>query len=76
MDPIQTQAENKSIGPVIGIIVIIIVLIVGAFYIWGGKTDTQEAAPLTPTDEVSDIQADLDSSGDINLDLSDIDLNI
>jgi hypothetical protein len=68
MDPLQ--AEKKSFGPLIGIVVIIIVLVVGAFYIWGGKLSSSEPAPLTTTDEVSDIQADLDGGADVNVDLS------
>jgi len=74
MDPMQPSVEKKSFGPIIGIIVIIIVLVIGAFYVWGGKlsNSSSEAAPLTPTDSVSDIQADLNSGGTLNVDLSDI----
>lgn len=69
MDPVQV-AGKKSVGPVIGIIVIIVVLVVGAFYVWGGKLSSNEPAPLTTTDEVSDIQADLDGGTDLDIDLS------
>lgn len=69
MDPVQV-ADKKSVGPVIGIIVIIVVLVVGGLYIWGGKLSSSEPAPLTPTDEVSDIQADLDGGTGIDIDLS------
>ena len=71
MDPVQTG--KKSLGPIIGIVVIIAVLVVGAFYIWGGKISNDgasEPTPLTATDEVSDIQADLTDTSDLNIDLS------
>jgi len=71
MDPVQGK---RSVGPIVGIVVIIAVLIVGAFYVWGGKLSSSEPAPLTPTDEVSDIQADLNAGADV--DLSDIDAGL
>jgi hypothetical protein len=73
MDPVQ---EKRSIGPIVGIIVIIAVLIVGAFYVWGGKLSSSEPGPLTSTDEVSDIQSDLDAGIDVDIDLSDIDAGL
>ncbi len=58
MDPIQQNpipaplqpAPKKSLGPVIGIIVIIILLIVGALYIWGSKMNTQSTSDTSMTD--------------------------
>ena len=67
MDPVQAK---RSIGPIIGIVVIIAVLVVGAFYFWGNKLNSSQPAPLTTSDEVSDIQTDLNGSGDVNVDLS------
>lgn len=75
MDPVQVEGK-RSIGPIVGIVVIIAVLVVGAFYIWGGKFGSSEPAPLTSTDEVSDIQTDLDAGADLNIDLSDIDAGL
>jgi hypothetical protein len=79
MDPLQVGTEKNSFGPFIGIVVIIVVLIIGAFYIWGGKLSdngASEPAPLTATDEVSDIQADLGGGSDLNIDLSDIEADL
>jgi hypothetical protein len=33
----QIVTEKKPFGPLVGIAVIIIVLALGAFYVWGGK---------------------------------------
>lgn len=33
----QVAAGKKSFGPLVGIVVIIIALALGAFYVWGGK---------------------------------------
>lgn len=76
MDPVQAEAGKRSVGPMVGIIVIILVLVVGAFYIWGGKLSSGDATPLTATDEVTDIQADLNGGSNLNIDLSDIDKNL
>lgn len=63
MEP-QAQAK-RSLGPVIGIIVIVLILVAGAFYVWGSK--------LSPkADDVSSIEQDL-SGTDVNVDLSDLD---
>lgn len=41
MDPIQPGAQQveskKNIGPIIGVIVIIVLLIIAALYLWGEK---------------------------------------
>lgn len=76
MDPMQASVEKKSFGPIIGIVVIIAVLVVGAFYVWGGKLSDSSQAPLTPTDEVSDIQTDLSGGTNVNIDLSDIEKSL
>ncbi len=65
-------AEKKSLGPIIGIIVIIAVLVVGAFYIWGGKI----AGTPTPTEGFESIETDLDSAVDIQIDLSDLEAEL
>ncbi len=50
--PVQT-AEKKSFGPLIGIIVIVIALAVGAFYVWGGKISSTEEAPANDSTATS-----------------------
>lgn len=66
--PIQ-ETPKKSAGPVIGIIIIVIVLVVGAFYFWGAKLNNQsvpapetEQLPLSSSDEVENISADLNAT--------------
>jgi flagellar basal body-associated protein FliL len=88
MDPLQNQQQpmmaepKKSYGGIIGIIVIVILLVVGALYIWGGKitgkSPVQNADTTTNTqpksDEVSAIEQDLSAEGNIdtNVDLSEL----
>ncbi|MBI5134598.1 MAG: hypothetical protein HZA81_04460 [Candidatus Taylorbacteria bacterium] len=64
------EAPKRSFGPAIGIIVIVILLIIGAFYVWGGKL-SEEKAPAG-ADDVSSIEADL-SGTDTQIDLSGLD---
>jgi hypothetical protein len=77
-------SEPKSSGPIIGIIVVILLLVGGAFYVWQTKLSNQTPPPLPETDqataaletvgtstEPNDIEADL-----INTDLEGLDLDL
>jgi CHASE3 domain sensor protein len=44
----QVAAEKKSFGPLVGIVVIIVVLALGALYVWGGKL-SQSSEEVTET---------------------------
>ncbi len=61
MEPNQNQpvqsapSEKKSFGPLVGIIVIAIALVLGAFYVWGGKLSSTEETAATST--ASDVMA-------------------
>ncbi len=41
--PVGGQQSPKSIGPAIGIVIIILVIILGAMYFWGQTIDRREA---------------------------------
>ncbi|MDO8575185.1 MAG: hypothetical protein Q7R78_00585 [bacterium] len=87
MDPLQTQnnesgADKSSVSSIIGILVIVIILILGAFYVWSkngdeklnntasvNSTETAVTAEVTST---SSVESDVDS---VNLDNLDIDIN-
>ena len=74
--PAMQPVKQKSAGPVIGIIIILIVLIIGALYFWGARlnreTVPQESAPLSSSDAIEDISADLNATvvNDIDSDLN------
>lgn len=76
MDPIN-QTSKKSVGPLVGIAIIAVLLIVAAFYFWGGKivsnsrSASQAAAvsQASTSDEIGAIEADL-SATDPGPDLS------
>jgi hypothetical protein len=69
---------KKSFGPLVGVIIIIVVLLLGAFYIWGGKLSMnddngvaqEEVAPVSGSDEVSAIESDLTAGGTAEIDFS------
>jgi len=78
--------QSRPQGPVIGIIIVIIVLLVGAFYFLGrfvpadapaddtmteDGSNADEMPPLSDSNEVSDIEADLNAE-----DFSDIDADL
>lgn len=72
------EPKKSGVGALIGSIIIILILVLGALYFWGGKLQTSEeelnfddssAAVTTSTsDEVSDIEADLNKTETVNLD--------
>jgi len=92
MDIMENQVpgteQKKSFGPLIGVIIIIVVLLLGAFYIWGGKLSTQdttnidvitiieEAAPVSDSDEIDAIEKDLTTGGVSNIDFSGIEADL
>lgn len=82
----EPTTPKKSIGPIIGIVVIVVVLVIGAFYVWGGKSDVgmkpttnpndmaaPTVAPVSKSDEVGAIDADLQTDSSSNVDLSGLD---
>lgn len=73
MDPNQmpVSAEpKKGVGALIGSIVVILILVLGALYFWGGKIEKANNNENTATagSEASDIDADFNSLEKINLD--------
>ncbi len=77
--PVQPTAK-KSYGPMLGVIIIIVVLVLGAFYIWGGKLSTTakddaattSLAPVSNSDDVNSIEADLTAGGVSEADFSEL----
>ncbi|HZT34854.1 MAG TPA: hypothetical protein VFA15_02965, partial [Nitrososphaera sp.] len=68
MNPENTK---RSFGPLIAIVIIIILIVLGAFYFWGGKmpvskispeTEQAAVAPVSPSDDVDSLQADLQAT--------------
>lgn len=95
------QTPQKSMGPILGIVIIVILLVLGGFYFWGtqikDKSQVQEAEitaedianqedtvldnlnTQSASDEIGDIEADLDATDleslDSELDAIDLELN-
>ena len=96
------QTQQKSMGPMLGIVIIVVLLVLGGFYFWGtqikDKSQVQENAEVTAedianqedtalenlntqstSDEIDDIEADLDATDleslDSELDAFDQDLS-
>ncbi len=66
---------GSSAGPIIGTIVILAVIIFGAFYFWGERSESEAINEQVDTiniqsasDEVVDIEADLNSTNIESLD--------
>lgn len=76
------QQQNKSFGPLIGIIVIIALIVIGGLYFWGGMFSNDNAGlngtvPAAVENIASDIDANIDTSViDSNIDLSDIEASL
>ena len=55
--PPMPPSQKKPIGPVIGIIIIVLILILGGLYFWGEKLNLNNGYQQT-TEETSDAQTD------------------
>lgn len=71
------ESPKKSFGPLIGIVIIIIVLAVGAFYFWGEKLVVDnDLPPVSQSDEVNSIESDLSAQSDTNIDFGDLEAEL
>lgn len=74
-----TVTPGTSFGPIIGIIVIVIALVIGALYFWGGavtQNSEAELAPVSSSDDLASIEADLMASSSAEFDFSDIESDL
>ncbi len=77
-----TTPPQKSVGPTVGLVIVLILIILGGIYFWmkqsdyketawtetNKDTDTQAFEQQSSSDEISSIEADLDSTDFNNLD--------
>lgn len=66
-------SNGGSMGPLIGSILVIIILIVGAIYFWGSKMAPKEmepepAAALSASDSLDSIESDLNNTRTVEID--------
>ncbi len=63
-----TQENKRSNGPLIGIIAIVVLLVLGAWYLWSGNKlspsgtmipQAATVAPVSPSDDIGSIESDL-----------------
>lgn len=67
MPEMQPQPEHGSLGPLIGVIVIIALLIFGGLYFWGAQLDDadSDAVPYIP-DEVGFMAEPVNNNSDLS----------
>lgn len=72
MPPMGMGSEPKKsgVGALIGSIIVILILVLGALYFWGGKLTREEVGETLEqgSDEVADIDSDFSDLETINLD--------
>jgi uncharacterized protein HemX len=82
--PVQTpEGDGGSVGPIVGSVIVIIIIIIGGLYFWGQKLSTDKTADeiraeedsllanletVGQSDELEDIENDLDATDLDNLD--------
>ncbi len=68
------QPQKKSVAGTIAIILVVAALVITAFYIWGGKliNTPGKTVPVSSSDEVDSLQADLNVSSYSSTDFSDV----
>lgn len=47
--PAVSSKEKSSFGSLITLVVIVAVIVIGAFYVWGERVAQEEAAPVQET---------------------------
>ena len=77
MDQINTNEPKGGMGPLIGSIIIIIVLVIGAVYFWGDKLNKQEIkddapAALSASDDATTLEQDLQNTPDVSADINNL----
>ena len=83
----QSEAQKKSIGPMIGIAIIVVIIIFGGLYYWGSQINTQEikdkqesltAEQIESQEDLSvkqlETQSTSDEIADIEIDINATDL--
>lgn len=82
--PSQGQSEQKSWGPAIGLVVILLIIIAGSFYFFRGGTPKGDAPNQEAEPSITDIEDELqslreqsesDEVADIKADLDDTDVS-
>lgn len=73
----QPAPEKSSIGPLVGILIIVLILGLGGLYFWGAKLNTEQSndtpplilgddsaglPPTTSSDTVADIETDVNAT--------------
>jgi flagellar basal body-associated protein FliL len=66
------QPEKNSVGALVGSIIVIIILILGAIYFWGGKLNQKanETPANVESSVVSDLETELGNVPEIDVDLN------
>ena len=74
MTPNMNGSQEGSVGPIIGTIIILAVIVLGGFYFWGQRANNQvmdeaqvnqmveDITTQSQSDATADIEADLDST--------------
>jgi len=80
-EPTPAEGGKKPMGPIVGVVIIVIVLIFGGLYFWGAKVSkekTMTAEEITAQEDVMLIklkeQSESDEIADIEADLNATDL--
>lgn len=71
--PTHPETESK-VGPIIGVIVIILVLLLGVLYFWGQRVDRATQDTVADIDATSEDLTSLES--DLNAELTDLEAEL
>ena len=79
-NPAPQKEDKGGMGPLIGSIIVIVILVIGAIYFWGDTLNKQEnivpddqpAAALSSDDDVGSLEQDLMNTPDVQIDTENI----
>ena len=72
-EPTATPPRKNSVGPIIGSIIIVLILILGAFYFFVTRRDKTPETPNTPGEQVQGAAVTEAESQQLNAELENMD---
>ncbi len=71
------QEEKSGVGAIIGAIIVIVIIVLGGLYVWGGKLLQNGDSPAVEDSQLGELtsQSSSDEVADIGKDLEAVDLN-
>ncbi|MDP2705154.1 MAG: hypothetical protein Q8O71_01995 [bacterium] len=72
-NPLPNKPVASSVGPLVGIIIVVIIIVLGGMYFWGQRVDRSGIDPMLENDAMTQSLENQSSSDDLTAIEADID---